>query len=52
MLEGFLDADYETGGYRISIDRVEPLAALYYEQRVRYGAVRSQMAERLGKLLA
>lgn len=52
MLEGFLDADYETGGYRISIDRVEPLAALYYEQRVRYGAARSQMAERLGKLLA
>lgn len=50
-LEDLLNPDGDVGGYSINVDHVPALAATYFDQRVRFGAARSEMGERLSKLL-
>ncbi len=50
-IEGLLDVDDDQGGYAISVDRIPALAAIYFDQRVRFRASKSEMPERLVKLL-
>lgn len=50
-IEGLLDANDDLGGYTISIDRFPALAAIYFDQRVRFRASKGEMPERLKKLL-